>query len=155
MSDRYLPPSVFLQEAINEKVPFGEGDIGDINLNRLIDLTRDEDAANRDWATLLLAQLEMDTPDVRDALLRSASDENVYVRGEAILGLSQLDRSVALPLLQKELRGEIVTVQLLEAAVIVADKTLVPDLEAFAEPSDNPSLDSFVSEAIAACQSQV
>ncbi|MFM5918372.1 MAG: HEAT repeat domain-containing protein [Novosphingobium sp.] len=155
MSDRYLPPSAFLHDAINEKLKFGEGDVGDANLKRLIDLTRDEDVVNRDWATLLLAQLEIDRPDVRDALLRSASDENAFVRGEAILGLAHLDRSIALTFLQKELRGEIVTAQLLEAAAIVADKTLVADLEAFAEPSDDPSLDRLVSEAVAACQTQV
>lgn len=155
MSDRYLPPSAFLQETINEKVPFGQIDVGDINLKRLIALTRDEDTANRDWATLLLAQLEMDRPVVREALLRSASDENAYVRGEAILGLAQLDRLVALPLLQKELQGENVTVQLLEAAAIVADNSLIPDLEAFADPSDDPWIDSLVTDAIAACQSDV
>jgi len=155
MSDPYLPPSPFLHEVINENIPFGERDIGKVNLKRLMAMTCDHDTANRDWATLLLAQLQLDRPDVRKALLIAATDENACVRGEAILGLAQIDRLAALPLLRNELQGEIVTGPLLEAAAIVADASLIPDLEAFARPSDNPWLDSLVSDAIVACQSQM
>lgn len=154
MSDRYVPPSAFLQEVLNENVPFGERDIGDINLKRLIAMMSDGDTANRDWATLLLAQLQMDMPDVRKALIAAASDANVNVRGEAILGIAQLDRTAALPFLARELKGNIVSKPLMEAAAIVADISLVPDLEAFATPSDDAWMDSLVDQALVACQAQ-
>ena len=81
------------------------GEHAEANLARLIAMMRDKDPANRDWATLLLAQQDFDTPRVRDALLGAAEDENEYVRAEAILGLAQRDKALALPLLQRELRG--------------------------------------------------
>ncbi|MBA2636525.1 MAG: HEAT repeat domain-containing protein, partial [Sphingomonas sp.] len=87
----------------------------------LIALTRDEHSANRDWATLLLAQQDTDTAEVREALLGAAEDENEYVRAEAILGLAQRDKALALPLLQRELGHERVAVPLFEAAALVAD----------------------------------
>ncbi|WP_159983760.1 MULTISPECIES: hypothetical protein [unclassified Novosphingobium] len=92
MEDRYVPPSPFLQAVIDEQVPFGKDDPGEHNLARLIAVTCDPDPANRDWATLLLAQLELDRSDVRDALLCAASDESAPVRAEAIMGLTQRDR---------------------------------------------------------------
>ena len=155
MSDHYLPPSAFLQEIINENVPFGERDIESINLNRLIAMTRNVETANRDWAVFLLAQLQMNTATVRKAFQMAASDENTDVRAEAILGLAQCDRSAALPYLQKELRCGTVTMPLLEAAAIVAHFSLIPDLEAFAAPSDNQFLDGLVDEAIVACQAKL
>ena len=41
---------------------------------------------------------------------------------------------------------------LLEAAIIVADSSLIGDLEAFAAPSENASLDRLVVDAINACR---
>lgn len=152
MEERYLPPSDFLQAVINEDVPFGEHDFGEKNFARLIEMTRDADPANRDWATLLLSQLGMDRPDVRAALVKAAEDENSAVRAEAILGLAQMHRGLALPLLRKELKGDHVNMPLLEAATIVADVSLVEDLEAFAEPSGNKLLDQMVVDAINACR---
>lgn len=152
MEERYLPPSDFLQAIINEDVPFGENASGETNLARLIEMTRDADPANRDWATLLLSQLGMDRPDVRAALVKAAEDEVSAVRAEAILGLAQTDRALALPLLRKELKGEHVNMPLLEAATLVADVSLIEDLEAFSEPSDNKVLDQMVVDAINACR---
>lgn len=152
MEERYLPPSDFLQAIINEDVPFGENASGETNLARLIEMTRDADPANRDWATLLLSQLGMDRPDVRAALMKAAEDEVSAVRAEAILGLAQTDRALALPLLRKELKGEHVNMPLLEAATLVADVSLIEDLEAFSEPSDNKVLDQMVVDAINACR---
>jgi len=37
-------------------------DTADENLRRLIDMIRDPDPANRDWATLILAQQELYSP---------------------------------------------------------------------------------------------
>ncbi|MFN1208560.1 hypothetical protein ACKXGD_16510, partial [Enterococcus lactis] len=67
------------------------------NLRRLIAMMRDDDLTNRDWATMLLSQQEIDTPEVREALLNSLADDEEAVRAEALLGLAQRDAKLALP----------------------------------------------------------
>ena len=152
MTERYLPPSDFLKALIDDDAPLVGGEHAEANLARLIAMMRDKDPANRDWATLLLAQQDFDTPRVRDALLGAAEDENEYVRAEAILGLAQRDKALALPLLQRELRGEHVAVPLFEAAALVADPSLADDLREFASPSDDSRLDELAIKALAACE---
>lgn len=151
MNERYEPPSDFLKALIDDDAPLSGGEHAEANLLRLIDMTRDELPANRDWATLLLAQQDTDTADVREALLRAANDESEHVRAEAILGLAQRDKAAALPLLQRELAGEHVSLPLLEAASIVAHPSLATDLRAFAEPSGDEFMDSLAIKAIEAC----
>lgn len=152
MTDRYEPPSGFLRALISNDASLGWGTNAKENLRRLIDMTDDAHPTNRNWATLLLAQQNINTPDVRKALLRAAEDEDEYVRAEAILGLAQRDKELALPLVQRELSGEFVLLPLLEAASIVADPSLAPDLRAFLEPSNNDFLDGLAREALAACE---
>ncbi len=147
MTTAYVPPSDFLKSLIDEDGPLTEPDV-----RRLIDLMQDTDDANRDWATLLLAQQEIDTAEVRQALVRAASDENEYVRGEAILGLSSLDKTVALPLLKNELSGQFASLQLFEAAILIADPSLAEYLEAFTDPSEDELLDKLVLEALLVCE---
>ena len=152
MTERYEPPSEFLRLLIDDNAPLVGGGHAEANLRRLMDMTGDEHPANRDWATFLLAQQEIDTPDVRKALLRAADDENEFVRAEAILGLAQRDKALALPLLQRELSGEFVPLQLFEAASIVAHPSLAADLRAFTEPSSDDFLDGLAIEALQACE---
>jgi hypothetical protein len=115
-------------------------------------MTRDAQTANRDWAAFLLGQKDIDTPEVRTALLAAAEDEDVYVRAEAICGLAQRDTSLALPLVQRELSGESVAMPIFEAATIVAHPSLAADLRRFVEPSGNVSLDRLAVEALQACE---
>ena len=152
MTERYLPPSDFLKALIDDDAPLVGGDHAEANLAHLIEMTRDKNPANRDWATLLLAQQDFDTRLVRDALLGAAEDENEYVRAEAILGLAQRDKALALPLLQRELSGERVAMPLFEAAALVADPSLANDLRDFAIPSDDSFLDELATKALAACE---
>ena len=152
MTERYEPPSEFLKALIDDDAPLTGGEHGEANLRRLIEMTRDAHPANRDWATLLLAQQETDTPEVRDALLRAAEDESACVRAEAILGLAQRDKALALPLLRRELSGAAVPLPLLEAATIVAHPSLAADLRAFAEPSGEEFLDELAIKALKACE---
>ncbi|MCJ2186943.1 HEAT repeat domain-containing protein [Novosphingobium beihaiensis] len=154
MPKRYLPPSDFLNAIIKDEVSFDDPAFGSDNLTRLIAMTRDAHVANRDWATLLLAQLECDRPEVRDALLSSADDVDSNVRAEAIYGLALTDTALALPFLQRELAAKAVSMPLLEAAANVAHPSLVPDLQDFAAPSDDPYLDKLVQDAISACSAQ-
>ena len=155
MEEPYLPPSDFLRAIINEEVLFDQGAFGESNLIRLIAMTRDLDVANRDWATMLLSQLNLDRPEVRDVLLEASSDTNLNVRAEAILGLAQLDPAAALPLVKHELEGDMVTMPLLEAAILTAHPSLIHDLQALSEPSDDEFLDKLVADAIIACRASI
>lgn len=152
MKSRYEPPSEFLRAVINEDAPLAGSDFAAANLRRLIKMTGDEDPANRDWATLLLAQQDLDSPEIREALLRAAEDDIDAVRAEAILGVAQRDKSLALPLVQKELARTSVAMPIFEAAALVADPSLVDDLRAFAQPSGDDFLDGLALEALKACE---
>jgi HEAT repeat protein len=152
VSERYEPPSDFLKAVIAEQVPLIGGEYAEANLRQLIDLTRDPDTANRDWATLLLSQEGANTPDVRAALVQAASDEDAVVRAEAVLGLAHRDPEAALPFVQEALQGAAVTVPVLEAAAICAHPSLITDLRVWAEPSDEPYADRLAAEALAACE---
>lgn len=152
MTERYLPSSSFLRALIDADEPLTKGDDAEVNLLRLISLIEDDDPVNRDWAALLLSQQDVDTPQVRAALLHAAEDESELVRAEAILGLAQRDKALALPLLQKELSGPAVPHAIFEAAVLVAHPSLVSDLSAFAEPSGDSFLDNAALKALHACQ---
>lgn len=152
--DRYVPPSAFLQSLIDDEGPL-LGSEAEANIRRLIEMTRDEHPANRDWATLLLAQQDIDTPEVRIALLAAAEDENEYVSAEAILGLAQRDRALALPHLQRALAADAVALPLFEAAALVADASLVDDLREFTSPSGNDLLDELATEALRACEAAI
>lgn len=152
MTERCEPSSDFLKALIADDAPLVRGEHAEANLGRLIEMTRDDDPANRDWATLLLAQQEIDGREIREALLEAADDENDCVRAEAILGLAQRDKAIALRLLQRELSAESVALPLFEAASIVAHPSLATDLRAFAEPSGDDFLDGLVLEALRACE---
>jgi HEAT repeat protein len=152
MLERYEPPSAFLKSVIAEQVPLADGPLAIANLARLIELTRDPDRANRDWAVLLLDLEGGNTPAVRGALFQAASDVDDVVRGEAVLGLAQRDPALALPFVQAELGSDSVTIPILEAASICADPSLIPDLMVWAEPSDQPYADKLAAEALAACK---
>jgi hypothetical protein len=155
MTERYEPPSDFLKALIDDDAPLVGGEHAEANLRRLVEMTRDEHPTNRDWATLLLAQQDIDTAQVREALLGAAEDQNEYVRAEAILGLAQRDKALALPLLQRELSGDVIPLPLFEAAALVAHPSLASDLRAFAEPSGDEFVDELAIQALRACEANV
>lgn len=149
MDEVYVPPSDFLKAVLRDEVPF-IGSFGEANVARLIQMTRDPDRANRDWATLLLAQLGRDTKEVREALLAAAADEDEYVRGEAILGLAQREPSIALPLIHAALQQETVCLQIFEAAAVVAHPSLIDSLRDFTDGEEH--IDQLARDALAACE---
>jgi hypothetical protein len=149
--DRYEPASDFLKAVIADEVPLVGSDFAEINLRQLIAMTRDSDISNRDWATMLLSQHEIDTAEVRQALLAAARDSDSVVRAEAILGLALRDRIVALPLAKHELASKIASIPLFEAAEIIAHPSLAPLLRSWIEPSDDEFCDRAALRALAAC----
>ena len=148
----YLPASNFLISVANEEVVLDESEFGKTNLRLLIQLTRDADRSNRDWATMLLGGHGLKTDEVRDALLGAAEDQDEIVRAEAIEALVGRDREKALALVKRELAGEFVSVPLLYAARELADSSLVPLLEPFAVPSGDDYIDGIAEDALRACQ---
>lgn len=152
MDKMYQPSSNFLKAVAADEVPLTGPAPANANLRRLIAMTRDEDRSNRDWATFLLAQKRLDMIEVREALLQAADDEDEAVRAEAVLGLAQLDKQLALPLVKRELSSESITVPILEAAALLADESLVADLQDFTAPSRDVFMDGLVRAALQACE---
>lgn len=152
MARHYLPPSGFLKAIIAGNGLLSGSESADENLTQLIEMMADADLTNRDWATFLLAQEDMDTPVIREALLRSANDEDIAVRAEAIFGLAKRDRLLALPFVQLALRGETIVVPILEAAALCAHPSLIADLRVWVEPSTEPFIDRLAAEALNACE---
>lgn len=152
MTERYEPASDFLKSVIAEEVPLSGSAFADANMRQLIAMTRDLDLSNRDWATMLLASEEADTPEIREALLSAAHDENDVVRAEALAGIAQRDRGLALPLALKALSGERVTMAVFEAAALIADPALVEVLRPWTQPSSDGWLDRLAIDALEACE---
>lgn len=152
MTTHYEPTSDFLKAVIADDIPLSGSPFADANMRRLIALTQDDDLSNRDWATMLLAQDDADTWEVRQALLAAVADPDAAVRAEALAGLALRDPSVALPFVIEALSGDCVPAPVFEAAATIAAPSLVDLLRPWTEPSDNAYLDDLARQALAACQ---
>jgi hypothetical protein len=152
MNDGYEPASNFLVWVLNEEAPLTGSEQADVNLDRVIPLTADDDASNRDWATFILGNCDLDTPAIRAALTARADDPVERVRAEAIRGLARKDRSFALPYVQRALDSKFATVNVFEAAAIVAHPSLIEQLSRFAKSTDDEQMDQLVRDALIACQ---
>lgn len=90
---RAIPLLVQLRHHPHEDVRFGVAfglcDVEDERaIAALIELSADPDEDVRDWATFGLgSRIEVDTPEIRNALLARVTDEHVDTRAEAIEGL--------------------------------------------------------------------
>jgi HEAT repeat protein len=152
MPDRYEPKSFFLRALIDCDVLLSGGEFAEANLRLLIEMTRDDDLSNRDWAVFLLAQADIDSPEVRHALIQAATDSEDMVRAEAAWGLAQRDPLIALPFVQVALRASSVCYPALEAAELCAHPSLIEDLRVWAQPSDHKFADEQAADALAACE---
>ena len=152
MDDGYLPASDFLRSVLADEVPLNDSDFGRANFAKLIEMTRDPDPSNRDWATLFVAQQDEFTDDIREALVLAAEDDDPRVAAEAMLGLANHDQAIALPLVKRALQADRVMRNIFEAAVVIAHPSLADGLRPFALESDDKYLDELVFEALAACE---
>lgn len=96
----------------------------------LIELTRDPDAEIRSWATMAIgSQLVSDGETIRNTLLDRLHDDDIEVRGEAVVGLAARSdprgRRVLAELLQREDVGNTP----LEAVIAYGDREWLPFLE--------------------------
>jgi HEAT repeat protein len=98
----------------------------------LIRLTRDTDARVRDWATFAFnnGHQERDSEEIREALLDRTDDEDAEARGEALIALARRHDARVADLIRRELEREPEGDWAIEAADLLADSSLVPDLEA-------------------------
>jgi hypothetical protein len=89
----------------------------DAAIKGLLTLTMDPDEDVRDWAVFGLgAQGNIDSPEIREALLRSLEDPNVNVREEAAVGLGKRWDQRLIPLLWAMLNEPELKVRVAEAA---------------------------------------
>jgi len=122
-----------------------------VAIDTLVDLSRDEEASVRDWSTFGLgAQLDLDTPRIREALLARASDPDGDTRAEALDGLVRRHDSRVLPFLLRALQSDLVGSLEVQAARDLGSTELVASLEKLKEwwDVDRELLDS----AIAQCK---
>ena len=116
----------------------------------LVALSRDEDEEVRSWATFGLAsQCEVDTDAVRQALVDRFDEEDVEVRGEALVGLARRGDPRVIEPLATELRGETVGVLAVEAASLMPSRRFVDALEALAKVEPD---DALLTEALERCR---
>lgn len=99
-------------------------------IDALIVLSRDPDFDTRNWAMFGLGtQIEVDTPQIRQALLVGAVDDDCEVRGEAFVGLAnRKDHSVVELLLNEWRAFDDVNRLSLDAAEIIASPRLYSSL---------------------------
>ncbi|MBZ4335039.1 HEAT repeat domain-containing protein [Corallococcus sp. AS-1-12] len=112
-------------------------------LQALIHLSRDADEVVREWATFTLGSQarEVDTPELREALVDRLSETHVKIRGEALLGLAlRKDARVVEPL-RRVLEGPGVTTLDVEAAQALEDVSLLPLLQGHREALDEEDAD--------------
>ena len=107
----------------------GGGALAERVVEALVTLTRDDEPRVRDWAAFGLAQVEADTPAVRDALVVLLDDQDHDTRSEALLALASTgDDRARTALLARLGSGTNLTLLELEAAVVLADPALHPEL---------------------------
>ncbi len=106
----------------------------DLSARTLTELSTDEDARVRDWATFGLGELrDMDTPELRDALASRLSDPDEVVRNEARKGLARREDFRAVQPLVEALSADSIFDLDLEAAKELGHPDLLPVLLTLAE----------------------
>ena len=115
----------------------------------LIRLTTDMDSDVRDWATFGLGtQLDLDTPEIRNALAARLDDMDEDTRGEAMIGLARRrDRRAIDPIL-KDLEAGILDKPLDAAALFKSPELLGTLLKLRGTPVIAPEV---LDDIIAAC----
>jgi len=126
-------------------------------IDTLILLSRDEDIDVRNWATFGLgSQVDVDTPELREALWRRLEEEDSEVRDEALVGLARRHDPRTRDALLREWETGSVSYLSLEAAEELADPSLQSTLRDFLpliEASDDAAFGEQLQAAIEASSS--
>lgn len=125
-------------------------------IETLILLTSDPEESVRDWTMFALgSQSEVDTPEIRDALVRGITDQSEVVRGEALIGLAiRHDDRVIEPIIRALQAWETAKYPhfAIDAAEAIASPKLLPTLLRIQQGID--SGDTRFDEAIRRCSAQ-
>lgn len=138
-------------EEVRHAVAFALGGREDpVSIESMIRLSTDRDLDVRSWATFGLASLidDVDTPELRAALVSRLEDEDEEVRGEAMGGLALRGDDTAIPTVHAGLAADDVSSLVIGAAATYGRPEFLPPLRALLElfPDDIMLLD-----AIARC----
>jgi HEAT repeat protein len=122
----------------------------------MITLSSDEDRDVRNWATFGIGNMiDVDSPEVRDALRQRLADPDHEIRGEGLVGLAKRGDSGIVPALLAEWEEhESISILSLEAAEQTRDPRLHDRLKRFAETlllEGDRSFARCLRDAIAAC----
>ncbi len=91
----------------------------------LLSLSNDPIPNVRDWATFALGtQIELDTPEIRDALADRLRDPDIDTRAEALVGLAYRKDGRTIDAMKKELSSASVGTLVIEAAELIASNEL-------------------------------
>jgi HEAT repeat protein len=119
-------------------------------INMLIQLTADQEACVRDWATFGLGtQMDVDTPAVRDALVARFNDSDDDARGEGLVASARRGDCRVIPALKRELASGNVGTLAVEAALLTRSPELHAELVALRTWWDVDL--TLLEEAIRAC----
>lgn len=100
----------------------------------LMILSQDKEAFVRDWATFALAtQIDLDTEQIRGALVNRLNDPDDDTRGEALVGLARRKDERVIAALKTELCSDCIGSLAIEAAELIASVELHPHLVALRE----------------------
>ena len=103
-------------------------------VDALIELSHDQDAHVRDWATFALGQqIDLDTSVIRETLADRLNDTDYDTRCEAIIGLAKRRDHRVIPIISKELASDWVGCSVVEAAAMIPDPHFYPQLIALRE----------------------
>lgn len=162
-SHRAVPHLAKLASHPNSDVRFGvvsglSGLENERAIATLIILSRDSDRDVRDWATFGIgSQVEADSAEIREALRDRLTDEDMEIRGEALVGLAARGDPGVSAALQEEWQGDDISALSLEAAALTKDPALLPWLEEFRETldtSEDACFEEKLQAALAACGGQ-
>jgi HEAT repeat protein len=99
------------------------------SIDGLIRLTTDNDVDVRDWATFGLGSIvDIDTPNIRSALLARLHDSDQVTRCEALVGLARRKDNRIINTLIRELSGDDVLDLAVEGAAELGDPRCYPHL---------------------------
>jgi len=160
-----IPHVLKLAQSKNNKIRYGVvsallGQESKDAVEVMIALSKDSDLDVRNWAMFGLgSQIEVDTAEIRDALLLGASDSDSEIRGEALVGLAERKDKRVIDLLLNEWASYVdVGILSLEAAEMAASSRLYSKLvylKKTLEFGGDTQFSSQLQSAIDTCQPKI
>lgn len=138
-------------------VAFGLIGLDDLSaIEGLIILSNDTDYDVRNWATFGLgSQCDIDTGELREALINRSEDPDPEIRGEALIGLARRKDAKVIDKVKKELDGEFFGGWAISAAELYPQKSYIPLLLSLSKKLGSEDSEYFMKDiksALTACE---